>query len=108
MHIEKNKCDILVGTLLNIEGKTKDIVKARLDLEDLNIRKELHLKLEGNKLLKPHASYTLTLNERREFCQFLKLVKFPDGYAANISNCVNIKDAKVLGLKCHDCHVLLQ
>ena len=41
MHIEKNICAILVGTLLNIEGKTKDIVKARLDLEDLNIRKEL-------------------------------------------------------------------
>ncbi|XP_052294335.1 uncharacterized protein LOC107178912 isoform X1 [Citrus sinensis] len=108
MHIEKNICDSLVGTLLNIEGKTKDTVKARLDLEDLKIKKELHLKQEGNKLLKPHASYTLTLNEKREFCQFLKSVKFPDGYAANISNCVNIKDAKVSGLKSHDCHVLLQ
>ena len=68
MHIEKNICDSLVGTLLNIEGKTKDTIKARLDLEDLNIKKELHLKLEGNKLLKSYASYTLTLNERIEFC----------------------------------------
>lgn len=102
MHIEKNICDSLVGTLMNIKGKTKYTVKARLDLEDLNIKKELHLKLEGNKLLKPHASYTLSLNERREFCQFLKSVKFPNGYVANISNCVSIKDAKVLGLKSHD------
>ncbi|KAJ8635174.1 hypothetical protein MRB53_009441 [Persea americana] len=27
MHIEKNICDSIVGTLLNIEGKTKDILK---------------------------------------------------------------------------------
>lgn len=108
IHIEKNICDNLVGTLLNIAGKTKDIVKARLDLEDLNIKKELHRKREGNKLLKPHASYTLNLNERREFCQFLKSVKFSDGYAANISNYVSVKDTKVSGLKSHDCYVLLQ
>ncbi|XP_012849705.1 PREDICTED: uncharacterized protein LOC105969495 isoform X2 [Erythranthe guttata] len=31
-----------------------------------------------------------------------------DGYAANISRCVNIKDDKITGLKSHDCHVLLQ
>ncbi|XXG46959.1 hypothetical protein AAC387_Pa02g1683 [Persea americana] len=31
MHIEKNICDNIVGTLLNIEGKTKDSLKAHLD-----------------------------------------------------------------------------
>ncbi|XP_071939969.1 uncharacterized protein [Coffea arabica] len=35
-------------------------------------------------------------------------VKYPDGYAANISRCVNIKDGKISGLKSHDCHILLQ
>ena len=44
MHIEKNICDNLLGTLMNIEGKTKDTTNARLDLEDLNIRKDLRLK----------------------------------------------------------------
>ena len=39
MHVEKNVCDNIVGTLLNIEGKTKDSNKARLDLPDMNIRK---------------------------------------------------------------------
>ena len=34
MHIEKNICDALVGTILNIEGKSKDNEKARLDLQD--------------------------------------------------------------------------
>ena len=32
MHIEKNVCDSIVGTLLNIDGKTKDTWKARKDL----------------------------------------------------------------------------
>ena len=35
-------------------------------------------------------------------------MKYPDGYAANISRCVNIKDGKISGLKSHDCHILLQ
>jgi len=48
INIERNICDSLVGTLMNIKGKTKYIVQARLDLEDLNIKKELHLKLEEN------------------------------------------------------------
>ena len=32
MHVEKNVCASLIGTLLNIKGKTKDGVNARLDL----------------------------------------------------------------------------
>ncbi|KAL4030980.1 hypothetical protein IC575_009235 [Cucumis melo] len=43
MHIEKNICDNLVGTILNIDGKTKDTIKAREDLANLKIRKELHI-----------------------------------------------------------------
>ena len=41
MHVEKNVCDSLIGTLLNIKGKTKDGVNARLDLIEMNIREEL-------------------------------------------------------------------
>ena len=44
--------------------------------------------------------------KKKGFCAFIKSIKFPDGYAANISRCV--KDGKMLGLKTHDCHVLLQ
>ena len=36
MHIEKSACDNLVGTLLNIEGQTKDTTNVCLDLQDLN------------------------------------------------------------------------
>lgn len=108
MHIEKNICESLVGTLLDIAGKTKDNVKVRLDLQNMNIKKELHPIHEGNKLLKPHACYTLTSDERIKFCQFLKPVKFPDGYAFNIAKCVSVNDGKLSGLKSHDFHVLLE
>ncbi|XP_012829657.1 PREDICTED: uncharacterized protein LOC105950835 [Erythranthe guttata] len=117
MHIEKNICDNVMGTILDIDGKTKDTEKARLDLEDMGIRSELHIRsLEGAKAnkdgkvkcLKPRALFTLSPKEKKSFCKFLKGVKFPDGYAVNISRCVNIKDGKITGLKSHDCHVLLQ
>ena len=41
MHIEKNICESLVGTILDIHGKTKDTVNARLDLSDLGIKEKL-------------------------------------------------------------------
>ncbi|XP_071708619.1 uncharacterized protein [Rutidosis leptorrhynchoides] len=41
MHIEKNVCESLIGLLLNIPGKTKDVIKVRMDMELMNIRPEL-------------------------------------------------------------------
>ena len=32
----------------------------------------------------------------------------PDGYASNISRCVNLQERKISGLKSHDCHVLVE
>ena len=108
MHIEKNVCDNIIGTLLDIEGKSKDTINARKDLKDLNIRRELWLKECGpDKFEKPHASYTLTKEESKGFCDFIRSVRLPDGYASNISRCVTDNN-KLGGMKTHDCHVLLQ
>jgi len=41
MHVEKNVCDSLIGTLLNINEKTKDDINVRLDLIKMNIRGKL-------------------------------------------------------------------
>ncbi|KAL5728763.1 hypothetical protein ACHQM5_001808 [Ranunculus cassubicifolius] len=108
MHTEKNICENVLGTLMKLEGKTKDTAKARLDLQALGIRKELHLKPRGDKFIMPPACYTLSPAERTSFCEWLKSVKFPDGFASNISRCVNVKDRKIMGMKSHDCHVLLE
>jgi uncharacterized protein YqkB len=48
MHIEKNICENLIETILNINGKTKDTLKARLDLKDLGIKKELQFRHDGD------------------------------------------------------------
>ena len=68
----------------------------------------MYLQVRGNKLVKPHACYTLIGDGRKEFCKFVKSVKFPDGYAVNLSRKISIGDGRISGLKSHDCHVLLQ
>ena len=42
MHIEKNVCENTHGTLLEMEGKSKDNLQARKDLQEMNIRPDLH------------------------------------------------------------------
>lgn len=109
MHIEKNICDNFLGTLLNIERKNKDTEKARMDLEKLNIRPNLHLKRQADgSVEKPQASYTLLPERRHCFSDFLRSIKYPDGYAANLSRRVNTSDGKITGLISHDFHVLIQ
>ncbi|KAL3849470.1 hypothetical protein ACJIZ3_011352 [Penstemon smallii] len=109
MHIEKNVCESIIGTLLNLEGKTKDGLNARLDLELVGLKQELHPKRGQNqKTTLPSARYSLKKEEKTSFCKFLKNVKVPDAYAANISRCVNVKDKKIFGMKSHDCHIFIQ
>ncbi|TYK24037.1 CACTA en-spm transposon protein [Cucumis melo var. makuwa] len=70
-----------VHTYDSLTGKNKDTMNVRLNLQDLKIRKDLHLIEVCNRLVKPYASYTLTSSERVEFCKFLKSV------GKNISTC---------------------
>jgi hypothetical protein len=53
------------------------------------------------------AKYTLTRDERKSLCEWLKGVKFPDGYGSNISR-LNKLPGKISGMKNHNCHVFLQ
>ncbi|XP_026397135.1 uncharacterized protein LOC113291866 [Papaver somniferum] len=108
MHVEKNICETVLGTVMNVEGKTKDNLKARLDLMDWGLRPELHLRQEGDKIVVPTASFVMSPKEKESFCRTLKDIKVPDGYSSNISRCVNVKDRKIMGLKSHDYHVLME
>jgi hypothetical protein len=83
-------------------------VNARLDCSDLGIKEELQFRDNGNSSKMPRARYTLSKEQKVAFCNFLREVKFPDGYASNISRCLTADGSKVQGLKTHDCHVLLQ
>ncbi|XP_026415829.1 uncharacterized protein LOC113311199 [Papaver somniferum] len=48
MHTEKNVCDSVIGTLLDMDKKAKDGLKVRLDLQLLNLRPELHPIMTAN------------------------------------------------------------
>ncbi|KAI5334772.1 hypothetical protein L3X38_024905 [Prunus dulcis] len=108
MHVEKNVFDTLVGTILDIEGKTKDTIKARLDLERMGIRRGLWMNRDSDKARRDLAFFSMKLNDKKEFLKFVSSVKFSDGYASNIARCVNVDGGKFTGLKSHDCHVFMQ
>ena len=75
----------------------------------MGIRSVLHLKeCPNGSFDKPYAFFSLYPEESDGFYEFLKLFKYPDGYVANISRSVNTGNGRLLNLKSHDCHVLLQ
>ena len=88
MHIEKNICDSIVGTLLSINGKSNDNFNSCLDLLAMGIRDQLHPIQRENRVILPVACYSLTSNEKNELCKIFKEVKGPDGYDFNISQCL--------------------
>jgi hypothetical protein len=70
MHIEKNFCDNILHTVMNVSGKTKDNEKARSDLPLYCKRPEMELKLLPNgKYLKPKVVYSLTSDEVKSVCR---------------------------------------
>jgi len=108
MHIEKNICDYILATFLGLVGKSKDNINARLDLEDMGIRKKLHLRYDGKSYSVPQAPYTMDKARKQAFSDFIRSVKSPDGFASNIATHITIDGCNLQGLKAHDCHILLQ
>ncbi|XP_057247163.1 uncharacterized protein LOC130589685 [Beta vulgaris subsp. vulgaris] len=109
MHIEKNLCDNLLGTLLDIKGKTKDHAKGRFDLMDLGFKEELHRQLadDGKHVFFKKGSFSMSPQEKDIFCRALKEAKLPYGCASNIARCVRSSERKVVGYKSHDAHIIL-
>ena len=105
MHTEKNFLDNFINTLLNVQGKTKDNIRSRLDLKEICNRSQLHL-TDGKA---PVPIFRLQANAKTIFLQWLeKDVKFSDGYSSSLSKCVDLLRGKLTGMKSHDCHVLMQ
>jgi len=109
MHIEKNVCENIVGTILNVDGKSKDNLQSRLDLVQMGIRPDLHPNpLLNGKYQLPPSIFSMSKTEKELFCMVLKDIKVPDAYASNISRCVSVKDRRLYSLKSHDYHILMQ
>jgi hypothetical protein len=46
--------------------------------------------------------------ERKEVMMWMKILKFPNGFAASFIRLVNLKTGKLTGLKSHDYHVIME
>jgi hypothetical protein len=59
----------------------------------------------GKTWRRPKADFVLSRAQRKEVLQWIKMLMFPDGYAANLSRGVNLSTLRVLGMKSHDFHI---
>ncbi|KAI5312908.1 hypothetical protein L3X38_042082 [Prunus dulcis] len=108
MHIEKNVCDSIIGTLLEIPRKNKDGIAARLDLLNMGVKTDLQPEYGERRTRLPPGPWNLLRAEKREVCNSFYGMKVPEGYSSNIKNLVSLQDSRLLGLKSHDCHTLMQ
>lgn len=106
MHIEKNVTDSVLGTLLATDGKNKDTYNARLDCVHLGIKKRLQPKNSGDR--PPAGAFNLKNDEKTLICEVFASSKLPDGLASNISRSVRVEEKKLVGLKSHDSHIIMQ
>ena len=102
MHIGKNVSESLINTFLGTTEKSKDNLNSRLDLQALGIRSDLHPVEVDDQFYLPPAPYTMSPDEKKLFCEILKGVKFPDGYASNIRHNIHVNEKKIFGLKSHE------
>ena len=107
MHIEKNICDNIIGTVLNISEKIKDDTKVRLDLQEMRIWSELHLIHRGKRFFILPTCYSLFGKEKKNFCGWFKTVKFPNAYASNVSQCVGNNNDNISGMKSYDSYMMM-
>ncbi|XP_074342517.1 uncharacterized protein LOC141680102 [Apium graveolens] len=108
MHVEKNVCDSLIGTLLNMKPKSKDSEASRLDMIDMGIRADLAPQKGEKKTYLPPSIFNMSKAEKKKMLSSLMHMKLPYGHASNIKNCVSMEELKMFGMKSHDCHILLQ
>ncbi|XP_060200677.1 uncharacterized protein LOC132628944 [Lycium barbarum] len=105
MHIEKNVFDNIIYSLLNDKEKSKDHVKARRDLQDMGIRRDLWPDENDECRL---GAFTIPKEKKVTFLKTLKNISVPDGYSSNISRCIYLDQKRIFGLKSHDCHILME
>ena len=75
---------------MDVPGKSKDNVNARLDLEALCAREELLIcTRENGNPLKPKAKYTLSVEKRRVLCEWFRMLSLLHEYNSNFATKVD-------------------
>jgi hypothetical protein len=106
--VTKNVFDNIIGTMLDMPRKMKDGLKSRNDLVQFGLRSGLHpISRPNGKHYLPPASYSLTVEENKTFCQCLCGVRVPTGFSSNITKLVLVKDLSMSGYNSHDYHMMM-
>ena len=50
----------------------------------------------------------MTKQQRLVICEWVKNLKLPYRYTSNLARFVDMREAKLFGMKSHDCHVFMQ
>ena len=108
MHIEKKVFESIFNTFMDVKGKTKDNIKARLDIALLYNCKNIELVCDESRVTKLRASFMLEKNAQLLVYKWLKSLRFPNVHASNISKLVNTKECRLYGIKSHECNVFIQ
>uniref|UniRef100_A0A803N597 Transposase n=1 Tax=Chenopodium quinoa TaxID=63459 RepID=A0A803N597_CHEQI len=91
-----------------ISQKNKDNVSARQDLVELNLMPELQpIEFKDGSEEFPRSRFWMSLEQKHKFCQVIKNAKLPQGYASNLSRCVQVRERKIAGYKSHDAHFMM-
>jgi hypothetical protein len=109
MHNEKNMFDNVLITVMGVKTKTKDNLKARCDVEIYCYRPELRvMNLGEGRVSVPKACYSLTVDEKKVLLEWIMRLHPSNGYASNLSRCVDMRELKLAGMKSHDCRVVME
>jgi hypothetical protein len=65
----------------------------------------LHLSAHGTK---PQAPFYMKAMEGKEVMMWMKNLNFLDGFATGFRRDVNLKTGKIIGMKSHDYHVIME
>jgi hypothetical protein len=72
MHIEKNVMNNILGTILDIKGKTKDNLQARQDLQEMGLTPKLHLYIgDDGRMYLPPTCHTMLTEDKIAFLKVL-------------------------------------
>ena len=93
---------------MDVKGKKKDNIKARLDVTLFYNCINMELVWDGSWVAKLRVSFMLKKNAQLLVYKWLKSLCFPDGHASNISRLVNTEKCRLYGMKSHNCHVFIQ
>ncbi|XP_066160061.1 uncharacterized protein [Oryza sativa Japonica Group] len=77
--------------------------------QEMNIRSELQpvTNEKTGRVYLPPTCHTLLKDEKIAMLSCLADIKVPSGYCVRISKYVKLEDLKLVGMKSHDCHVLI-